>query len=315
MSLKDRTPTTIEEYVFYKENYSNWGRWGSDDQSGTLNHISTDTVTYAASLVKTGRSVSCSNPVATRHVVSDPQRNSRPADHEVSVSETGSGDYIGVYYHGYVNTHIDSLCHFFTGELSKGGRLFNDGDPSLIKASGSKTHSVDIWRDGITTRGVLYDIPKLRGTDFVSVSDPVEGWDLEDWAKQNGIVPHDGDAVLVRSGYDQFWNANPNLVMSSPPRNTPGNAPSIIEYLYDTNASILGWDLQESGYRPYDYPARIPIHEVVIPYMGMPLLDNANFDRLASLCEELGVYEFQLTIAPLVINGGTGSPVNPIAIF
>ena len=315
MSLKDRTPTTIEEYVFYKENYSNWGRWGSDDQSGTLNHITPDTVAYAASLVKTGRSVSCSNPVATRDVVSDPQRNSRPADHEVSVSETGSGDYIGVYYHGYVNTHIDSLCHFFTGELSKGGRLFNDGDPSLIKTSGSKTHSVDIWRDGITTRGVLYDIPKLRGTDFVSVSDPVEGWDLEDWAKQNGIVPHDGDAVLVRSGYDQFWNANPNLVMSSPPRNTPGNTPSIIEYLYDTNASILGWDLQESGYRPYDYPARIPIHEVVIPYMGMPLLDNANFDRLASLCEELGVYEFQLTIAPLVINGGTGSPVNPIAIF
>ena len=315
MSLKDRTPTTIEEYVSYKEKYSNWGRWGTDDQSGTLNHITPDTVAHAATLVKTGRSISCSNPIATIGVVSDPQRNSRPADHEVSVSETGSGDYIGVYYHGYVNTHIDSLCHFFTDKLSEGGRLFNDGDPSLIKESGSKTHSVDIWKDGITTRGILYDIPKLRGTDYVSVSDPVEGWDLQEWATQKGIVPRDGDAVLVRSGYDQFWNANPDLVMSSPPRNTPGNAPSIIEYLYDTNASILGWDLQEAGHRPYDYPARIPIHEVVIPHMGMPLLDNANFDRLASLCEEIGVYEFQLTIAPLVINGGTGSPVNPIAIF
>jgi kynurenine formamidase len=147
------------------------------------------------------------------------------------------------------------------------------------------------------------------------VKEPVEGWELKDWANQNGITPRDGDAVLIRSGYENFWDDNQELVMSSPPRNTPGNAPSIIEYLYDTNASLLGWDLQEAGHRDYDYPARIPIHEVVIPHMGMPLLDNANFDNLAVLCQELGVYEFQLIIAPLVINGGTGSPVNPIAIF
>jgi kynurenine formamidase len=232
----------------------------------------------------------------------------------MSISATGSGDYIGVSYHGYVNTHIDALCHIFSGDSAEGGRIYNDRDPALITENGALTNSVENWRDGIVTRGVLYDIPKMRGQDYLDTDHPVEGWDLEDWASSVGIEPRDGDVVLVRSGLDKFWAANPGFEFSSPP-NTPGNAPSIIEYLYDTNAAMLGWDFQESGHTHYNYPARIVIHEVVIPYMGMPLLDNANFERLAETCAEVGRYEFLLSIAPLVINGGTGSPVNPIATF
>ncbi len=314
MGLEDRTPTTIEEYLSYKQRFQNWGRWGDNDQFGTLNHISSESVSYAAGLVTEGRTISCANPIATSTVVSDSRRNPRPADHNMSISQTGSGDYIGVYYHGYVNTHIDSLCHFFTGNLDDGGRLYNDGDPGLITESGALSHAVDNWKDGIITRGVLYDIPRHRGVNYVDLDKPVEGWELQDWAESKNIIPRDGDAVLIRSGYTAFWDDNPNLELSSPP-NTPGNAPSIIEYLYETNASLLGWDLQESGFRAHGYPARIPVHEVVIPHMGMPLLDNANFDRLGDICKELGTYEFQLTIAPLVIEGGTGSPVNPIASF
>jgi kynurenine formamidase len=232
----------------------------------------------------------------------------------MSVSATGSGDYIGVSYHGFVNTHVDALCHIFTGDASEGGRIYNDRDPALITENGALTNSVENWRDGIVTRGVLYDIPRMRGQEFLDTDHPVEGWDLEDWASANGIEPRDGDIVLVRSASDKFWAANPEFEFSFPP-NTPGNAPSIIEYLYDTNAAMLGWDFQESGHQHYDYPARIVIHEVVIPHMGMPLLDNANFERLSEVCAELGRYEFLLTIAPLVVNGGTGSPVNPLATF
>ena len=232
----------------------------------------------------------------------------------MSISATGSGDYIGVSYHGYVNTHIDALCHIFTGDVSEGGRIYNDRDPALITESGALTNSVENWRDGIVTRGVLYDIPRMRAQEYLDPSHPVEGWDLEDWASSVGIKPRDGDLVLVRSGADKFWAANPDFEISFPP-NTPGNAPSVIEYLYDTNAAMLGWDFQEAGHQHYDYPARIVIHEVVIPHMGMPLLDNANFERLAEICAEVGRYEFLLCIAPLVVNGGTGSPVNPIATF
>ena len=85
--------------------------------------------------------------------------------------------------------------------------------------------------------------------------------------------------------------------------------PSLIEYV-----ALLGWDFQEAGGQG-DYRARIGIHEVAIPYMGLPLLDNANFERLAEVCVELGRWEFLFVVAPLVVNGGTGSPVNPIAVF
>ena len=137
---------------------------------------------------------------------------------------------------------------------------------------------------------------------------------MQDWADKRGITPKAGDAVLIRSGATAYWAAHPHIEFTFPP-NTPGNAPSIVEYLYDTNASLLGWDLQESGYKAYEYPARIAVHEVVIPHMGLPILDNADFDRLSTVCDELNTYVFQLTIAPLVVKGGTGSPVNPIATF
>ncbi|MCL0029147.1 cyclase family protein [Dehalococcoidia bacterium] len=314
MSLVDRKPTTVAEYLDYKKRFNNWGRWGANDQFGTLNHITSDVVRHAAGLVETGQTVSCANPIATEAVVPDKQRNSRPADHRMSVWAQGSSDYIGVSYHGFVNTHIDALCHFFTDDVNNGGRLYNDRDPALVTDDGAMTNSVDNWKDGIVTRGVLYDIPRLRGVDYVALDKPVEGWELADWADQTGISPMDGDAVLIRSGDKAFWSANPDYDFAVP-ANTPGNAPSILEYLFDTNASLLGWDLQESGIRAHDYPARIAVHEVAIPHMGMPLLDNANFDRLAALCKELGRYEFHLSIAPLVVEGGTGSPVNPIATF
>lgn len=314
MGLSDRKPTTLEEYAAYKVRFNNWGRWGDEDQLGTLNHIDQEAIKYAVGLVQEGRTVSCANALATADVVPDERRNPRPADHRMSVSATGSGDYVGVSYHGFVNTHIDALCHIFTGDASEGGRIYNDRDPALITESGALTNSVENWRDGIVTRGVLYDIPRMRGQQHLDPSHPVEGWDLEAWASSVGIEPRDGDVVFVRSGADKFWAANPGFEFSFPP-NTPGNAPSIIEYLYDTNAALLGWDFQEAGHQHYDYPARIVIHEVVIPHMGMPLLDNANLERLAEVCAQSGRYEFLLCIAPLVINGGTGSPVNPIATF
>ena len=306
MSLADRTPPSVDEYRAYRERFTNWGRWGDDDQLGTLNHITPEVRRQAASLVREGRTISLSNPLAT---VPGP-RNPRPAQHFMTLSSFSSSDYIGVSYHGFVNTHIDALCHIFTGD---GGELYNGRPSSEVTSTGARTNSIDYWRDGIVTRGVLYDIPRLRGTEYVALEEPVHGWELEDCARAQGIEPRPGDAVLVRSGCDPFWAANPDFQFQFPP-NTPGVHASVIEYLYEHDAALLGWDLQEAGGQE-QYGARIPIHEIVIPFMGMPLLDNANFERLAELCAELGRWEFQLTVAPLVVIGGTGSPVNPIAAF
>ena len=132
MGLKERTPTTVDEYNNYKVKYSNWGRWGSDDQKGTLNHINESVTKHALSLVQDGVSISCANPIATKNVIPDERRNPRPADHQMTIGPSTSADYIGVYYHGFVNTHIDSLCHFFTGNIEDSGRMYNNMDPKLV---------------------------------------------------------------------------------------------------------------------------------------------------------------------------------------
>ena len=309
MALQTQTPPSVEEYQAYKERFNNWGRWGDDDQLGTLNHISDEARRTATGLVRNGRTVSLANPLATEGVISGP-RNPRPADHRMTVGPSSSGDYIGVSYHGFVNTHIDALCHIFTEE---NGQLYNGRDSKLVTEERAYTNSVDYWRDGIVARGVLYDIPVMRGTDHVTLDDPVEGWQLQEWAERQHIVPRAGDVVLIRSGAEPFYRLNPDHEFGGVPSKNPGVGVSAIEFLYDTDAALLGWDLQEAGGQ--EQYGRIPIHEVVIPHMGLPLLDNANFERLSELCAERGRYEFLLMIAPLVVIGGTGSPVNPIATF
>jgi len=305
MSLADRTPPTPEEYIAYKQRFSNWGRWGADDEFGTLNFIADDTRRGATALVQLGRSVSCANPLA----VAPAPRNPNPAQHFMRFGPTGSSDFVGVSYHGYVTTHIDALCHIWTGEW---GDMYNGRSSADVTPTGSRSNSIDRWRDGIVTRGVLYDVPRFRGEPFVALDHPVHGWELADVAAAQGIGPRAGDAVLVRSGLDPFFAANEGYPHTAPP-STPGVHASTLEFLHDTDAALLGWDLQEAGGQ--GLPARIPIHEVAIPYMGLPLLDNANFERLAEVCAELGRWEFLLVIAPLVVTGGTGSPVNPIATF
>ena len=305
MGLADRTPPTAEEYEAYRERFSNWGRWGEDDELGTLNHISKATRRAAAALVRDGRSVSLAHPIATK----PGPRNPNPADHRMEIiAGVAAMDYIGLSYHGFVNTHIDALCHIFTPD----GQLYNGRPSSEVTDEGARTCSVDHWREGIVTRGVLYDIPRLRGTDHVTLDAPVHGWELEDAAKAEGVEPRSGDAVLVRSGADAFYATDPEHEgpMSKP---SPGVHASTLEFLYEHNAALLGWDLMEAGAQGYS--TALPIHMIAIPYMGMPLLDNADLEHVAERCAELGRWEFQLVVAPLIVLGGTGSPVNPIAVF
>jgi len=307
MSLADRTPPTVDEYNAYKDRFSNWDRWGEDDQLGTLNHITEETRRAATALVREGRTVSLASPIATAAVMSGP-RNPTPADHRMNVGAGGCGDYIGVSYHGFINTHIDALCHIFTA----GRQLYNGRPATDVTEDGAKTNSIEHWRSGIVTRGVLYDVPRHRGVEYVTLDAPVHGWELPDIADAEGVTPRSGDAVLVRAGASAFWAANPNF---TPHRQAPGVHASALEFLYETNAALLGWDLMEApGQDDYGAPS-LPIHSIAIPYMGLPLLDNANFEDLAAACAELGRWEFLLVIAPLIVNGGTGSPVNPIVVF
>ena len=253
--------------------------------------------------MREGRTVSVGRPLATTPGPNNPN----PVQHFMRVTAASSSDYIGMSYHGYVNTHIDALCHNFTRD----GRLYDGRPTSEITWQGALTCGVEHWRDGIATRGVLYDIPRLRGVDYVTADAPVQGWELEDAAAAQQLEPQPGDAVLIRSGQEPYFAANPGTPYGPPPAGVHASA---LEFLYQHDAAAASagtcWTLPTRA-----TPTTCPIHRTAIPYMGMPLLDNANLERLSELCAELGRWEFQFVVAPLELVGGTGSPVNPIAVL
>jgi hypothetical protein len=235
MSLANRTAPTVEEFAAYKQRFSNWGRWGPEDERGTLNFVTPEVTRTAAKLARAGRTVSLARPIATAAAMAGP-RNRQPADHRMQVARGGSSDYVGVSYHGFANTHIDGLCHIFTADE----QMYNGRSSRLVAAGGAEANSVDRWRNGIVTRGVLYDVARFRGVPHIGFDTPVHGWELADIAAANGLTPRSGDAVIVRCGARAFWDANPDF---AEPWKAPGLHASVIEFLHETEASLLCWDL------------------------------------------------------------------------
>lgn len=300
---------TEDEVRGYFESCNNWGRWGPDDSAGTVNLITPDKRVEAASTVRSGRAVSLARPWDT---VGKPG-NWNPAQHFIRSGRDACADYLGIIFHGYATTHVDALCHIYWE-----GKIWNGKPDTDITFAGARSGDVSAWSQGITTRGVLVDIPRLRGTEYVDADHPVRGYEIEEAAKQQGVELRPGDAICVYAGREKFHAANPD--------NTPGVPPNAglqvdtipVFKKYDT--SILVWD--QLDHRPSPYPmfedpprAGGPVHVFAIVYLGMPLLDNALLQPLAEACAEEDRWEFMLTINPLHIRGGTGSPVNPVAIF
>jgi len=235
----------------------------------------------------------------------------RPAEYG---PRTGASGVLTMAEHS--GTHIDALCHLRTAE----GNTFWNGKPfGHSSMPQDHTGTIDFWRDGIVTRGVLYDIPRLRGTEYVAPGEPVHGWELADAAAAQGVEPRAGDAVIIRSGYAPYFAAT-----NEPPKfgSPSGVHASCIEFLADTEAALLAWDLQDAPNADQGLAPIIPgvdislhVHHIVLPYMGMPIVDNCELEEAAVVCAELGRWEFQFVVAPLVITRGTGSPVNPLAVF
>src|SRR2546427_13605 len=205
------------------DSLSNWGRWGADDQLGTVNFITPAQRKRAASLVSEGVSVSCSRPITTditadttvqpmRFMVDSGEgRDTAPL--ERNLQRRGAAEFIGMVFHGYTITHVDTPAHYFWN-----GRMYNGRSCNLITSrEGAQVEAVDLLRDGIVTRGVLLDV----------------------------------------AGQKRRW----------------------------------------------------------LEAMGMWLIDNGNLEELAQACAKYRRWQFMLTVAPLVLERVTGSPVNPIAVF
>lgn len=286
---------------------TNWGRWGERGGAGAMNLITPEKRLDAVNLVTKGRSVSLSRPLP----VTPAGDNPRPAQHymhrESRPFEGGAAmDYYGVFYHGTATTHIDALCHVW----NKDGMWDGKNPDRVIKFGGASYGSVDEWKEGILTRGVLLDVPHYRGEPYVTMDNPVHGWELESIAKAQGVVIKPGDAVFVYSGREKYATDHGGRWGTAEGR--PGLHASCLPFVKNSDISILGWDMMDAAPNEYDIPWTV--HGVIFAY-GVALVDNALLEPLSNVCAEEKKYEFMLTINPLYVEGGTGSPTNPIAVF
>lgn len=276
----------------------NWTRWGPDDQLGALNLVTPAKRRAAAALVRTGQAVSLARPfVAPTLTV---ERFARGTD------TGGAVDELSVRCHGPGATHLDALCHTWDGDGMWAGR----SPAAEIGPTGVGWGGLERFREGVLTRGVLLDIPRLRGEPHVRQDSPVHGDELAAAAWEQGVRTEPGDALLVYSGRDEYermvgtWSADPTT--------RPGLESSCLTYIRETDCAIILWDMGDV--RPNEFGLPFPVHAALFAY-GVPLVDAALLGPLAQACAAAGRWEFLLSVNPLHIVGATGCLVNPVAVF
>ena len=274
----------MQEVLSYAETASNWGRWGPEDQRGTLNLVTAEKRKQAAALVVDEISVSCAWPI-TSHLLGEPsgkvlQYMTQSGD-SFRPGEKGrghaSGDFIGMEYHSFNITHIDSLSHFFWD-----GRMYNGFPANLVSTlEGAKAESVDVMAvEGVTTRGVLLDIARLRDVPWLEPGEPVLPEDLEDAERLQGVKVESGDLLFIRTGHlGRHHEAGP-LDLE---KGSPGPHVACVPWLRSRDVAVLGSDtgndIIPSGYGDFTNP----FHAISIPHLGLWLLDNANLEELAKV--------------------------------
>ncbi len=302
---------SADEFRQLFDRVSNWGRWGADDERGALNYLTPELVTAAVGLVRDGRTISLSRSLNTEHEPDNPE----PADHHMTMlggREHPEGlafakDYIGVDYHNDSHTHLDALCH-----VSYDDSLYNGRSADSVSATGAALETVEALKDGLVGRGVLLDIPRARGVSWLEPGDSVLPGDLSESEDRQGVRVEEGDILLIRTGHaSRLDELGPWDTAST----KAGLHPSCAEFMAERRVAALGCDGNSDTAPSFTEGVGFPIHVLALTALGVHLLDYLHLDELGSACEEAGRWEFLFVGAPLRIAGGTGSPLNPIAIL
>lgn len=284
---------------------SNWGRWGHDDQLGTLNFMTSKTRLAAAALIRSGRVV----PLGREFSVTTPELRNFSYEmrryEDPLPEEAGCFDIVGMTCHGFAVTHIDALCHLFTPEGKQG--MYNGYPIDNVTKDGALKLGIEhVGVKGVVGRGVLLDIAEVRGGPL-PLGTAIVPAELEAAERLHGVEVGEGDIVFVRNGAGA--------------RNTyrqgTGLHASCLPWLRDRKVSVLSSDSDGDAHPPIPGFGKWtePVHMVGIPYMGLTLLDHAELDALAQACAEERSWEFFVSVAPWRFKGATGSAVNPLAMF
>ena len=297
---------------------NNWGRWGEADQMGTLNHISPEKKVQAAKEVRSGITISLSRPLPVLPSANNP----RPTSHYLERGDLDrfdaghAADFLATGIHGMSMTHLDALCHIWGPEGMWNGRNPDDE----IRFGGAAWGAIDHWSAGIVTRGVLLDAAGYRQAEYVVPGRPLTGHEMVKIADAQKISVEPGDALVVYSGREKWeeehgaWGGYLPEDLGKPRTGKeirPGLDYSCLEPIRDWDIAALAWDMMDAT------PHReVPwtVHGAIYAY-GLALIDNAKLDALVAHCRSENRWTFMLAVSPLPITGGTGSPVNPLALF
>ena len=299
---RDLTDAELEA-MFHR--CSNAGRWGRDDEMGTLNYITPAKRVAAAALVKTGDVVSVGRDLSTKQT----KTNSQPVSHIMMFSDPNSpscGDSFTIASHGMVVTHMDALCHFSWHDQLYNGRKRSES----LTAAGAKWGSIYAQRQGIFTRGVLLDVAAARGVPWYKSDEYVTAADFEAAETRQRVRVEPGDAIFVRTGMERMEGELGEQDIY--PR--AGLHAECVEWMHNRQVSVYGGDCIEK----LPYPSESftsAVHMIVLASMGLPILDWPSLTELAKTCERLNRWDYLLTTAPLRLPGGTASPINPLCIF
>jgi kynurenine formamidase len=301
----------------------NWGRWGEEDQRGALNLLTGDVVRAATGAVRQGRVLSLSLPIkgSTSSSVAEtvPHLKGRPlpqhfmsvdgADYEAGVKLPAGGrgiadDALIVSPHG-TTTHMDALCHMWTGK-----QIYNGHASSRIRSYGATRCGMENV-EGVVTRGILFDVPAFRGVGVLDPADRITVADLEAMSARAGITVGQGDAIVIRTGWptvfaqspERYWAGEPGLSSEA----ARWLAARDIALVASDNSAISGLNVEGRA----DETLEDDIHMIFLWRHGIYLIEMLWLEELAPT----GQATFLFVVAPLKIVGGTGSPVNPLAVL
>lgn len=290
---------------------SNWGRWGADDERGTLNLITSDNVQRGIATVRSGAVVSLGQPLDVEAPPYYPQGLDRAVKHEMVTawaSNAGgpvqaASDQVHVQCHGLDNTHMDAICHIGYGGIGYNGRPFRE----MVDETGAS--ACDILLAGpVVTRGVLVDVPRLRGVDHLEGGDAVTEADLRQAAPD--LSP--GDALVIRTGRARAGDDGRSFTEKY--GRLAGLHHSAMKVVAELDVGLLGTDGSADTFPAVD-ENRLPIHVLSLVHLGVHLLHNLVLEELADALADRPTKDFLMVAAPLRLPRGTGSPIAPVAVL
>lgn len=303
----------MEDFRTLGKQLRNWGRWGADDERGTTNFITPDRIAEAASLIRRGNVFDLGIPFDS----DGPQPGGRRINPVLLVSETGADQAFPGAFH-YADDYVfmplqsasqwDGLAHVFYD-----GQMYNGFPASDVSPHGARHCSIDRQAKGIAGRGVLLDVARLRGVDWMAAGERITPDDLEAAAERQSVNCRPGDILCVRTGWRRKFISDRNAAEFM--AGEPGLTLACCQWLADKEVAAVCSDNWAIEVLPGEIETELlPVHMVLIRDMGMTLGEILDFEELADDCAADGVSEFFFCGPPIKFSRAVGSPINPLAI-